>query len=387
MVYTGLSERIRELPKSQMAEIIKIAEEDKTVISLGPGEPDFTAPAIIRQAMKKALDKGFTHYSPASGRKELLEALAKKVRKENKIRVENPETQIVATSGSTEAILMSILSIVDVGEELLIPNPGFLTYKPAVELIEGNPIDYNLSSSDGFQIHTEEISKLCTPKTQGIMVNSPSNPTGTVLKKKVLEEIASLAVEKNFLIISDEAYEHFVYEGAKHLSIASLNGMQDRVLTLMSFSKSFAMPGFRLGYAIGPENLVKAMQNFHLYTTLSPCTMSQIAGITALQKCKREVEKMRSEYAKRRKFILEGLREVEGLEVEVEPEGAFYVFPKILNGMNSIQAAKFLLEKARVLAVPGTEFGTNGEGFLRLSYATALPKIKTAIERMKEKFK
>ena len=387
MAYTGLSKRVKELPKSEIAQIIKLAEEDKSIISLGIGEPDFTAPVIVRQAVKKALDKGFTHYSPASGRTELLEAIAKKCRKENKLCIENPETQVIATSGSTEAILMSILSIVDVGEELLVPNPGFLAYKPAVELIQGNPIDYNLSSTDGFQIHTEEISKLCTPKTQGIIINTPSNPTGTVLKKKVLEEIANLALEKKLLIISDEAYEYFIYNNTRHVSIGSLNGMEKQVLTLQSFSKSFAMPGFRLGYAVGPEELVKAMQNFHIYTSLSPNTMSQVAAPTAFQKCWKDVRKMRNEYAKRRKFILEGLREVEGLEVEVEPEGAFYVFPKILNRMNSKQASHFLLNHAKVLTTPGTEFGTQGEGFLRMSYATALPKIKTAIERMKKEFK
>jgi len=160
--------------------------------------------------------------------------------------------------------------------------------------------------------------------------------------------------------------------------------MQDKVLTLMTFSKSFAMPGFRLGYAAGPSELITAMQRFHVYTSLSPNTMSQIAGITALEKCRKDVERMRKEYAKRRKVILEGLREVEGLEIEVEPEGAFYAFPKITNGMSSMQAAEFLLEKARVLTVPGNEFGTQGEGFLRMSYATALPKINQAIGQLKK---
>jgi aminotransferase len=387
MSYTGLSKRIKELPKSNFPAILKIAEEDKTVISLGPGEPDFNAPKAVKQALKKAVDKNLTHYSPTSGRRELLEAIAKKLRKENKIKVENPSSEIIATAGSTEAIMMGIMAIVDVGEELLIPNPGFLTYKPTVELIEGSPISYNLSDSDGFQIHAEEIAKLCTEKTQGIIINSPSNPTGTVLKRNVLEEIADLAVEKNLLVISDEAYEHLVYNPAKHLSIASLNGMQKQVLTLLSFSKSFAMPGFRLGYAVGHEELVKAMQKFHLYTSLSPNTMSQVAGVAALQKCGKDTERMQKEYAKRRKVILQGLREVEGLEVEVEPEGAFYVFPKITNGMNSSQAAEFLLKKAKVLGVPGNEFGTQGEGFLRFSYATALPKIKVAMERMQKVFR
>ena len=384
MAFNGLSKRIRELPKSNFPAIIKMAEEDKSIISLGIGEPDFPAPKKVKAALKKAVDKNFTHYSPTGGRAELQEAIAKKLRKENRIRVDDIHKQIIATSGSSEAIMMAIMGIVDIGEELLVPNPGFLTYRPTVELIDAVPVSYNLSSNDGFQIHTEEIEKLCTPKTQGIIVNTPSNPTGTVLKKKVLEELADLAIEKNIIIISDEAYEHLVYDNAKHLSMGSLNGMEEHVLSLFSFSKSYAMPGFRLGYAVGPERLVKAMQQFHLYTTLSPNTMSQIAGITALSKCGKDIEKMRIEYNKRRKVLLKGLQEIDGLEIEVAPEGAFYLFPKITNGLSSEQASKALIQKARVLTAPGNEFGTQGEGFLRMSYATALPKIKEAIERMKK---
>jgi len=387
MAFSGLSKRIRELPKSNFPAIIRMAEEDKSIISLGIGEPDFPAPKAVKQALKNAVDKNFTHYSPTAGRHELLEAIAKKLKRENKIKIDDPHRQIIATSGSSEAIMMAIMGIVDIGEELLVPNPGFVTYRPTVELIDAVPVSYNLSSEDGFQIHVEDIERLCTPKTQGIIVNTPSNPTGTVLKKKVLEEIADLAIEKNIIIVSDEAYEHLVYDKARHFSIGSLNGMEEHVLSLFSFSKSYAMPGFRLGYAVGPEKLVNAMQQFHLYTTLSPNTMSQIAGITALEKCGRDVEKMRLEYNRRRKFLLKGLQGVQGLEIEVAPEGAFYLFPRVTNGMTSEQASKALIKDAKVLTAPGNEFGTKGEGFVRMSYATAMPKLKEAVERMQENFK
>lgn len=387
MAFSGLSKRIRELPKSNFPEIVRMAAEDKSIISLGIGEPDFPAPSKVKQALKSAVSKDFTHYSPTAGRHELLEALEKKLRKENKIKVEDPHKNIIATSGSTEAIMMAIMGIVDVSEEMLVPNPGFITYRPTVELIDAVPVSYDLSSEDGFQIHAEDIAKLCTPKTQGIIINTPSNPTGTVLKRKKLEEIADLAIEKDIIIMSDEAYEHLVYDNAKHLSMASLNGMQEHVLSLFSFSKSYAMPGFRLGYAVGPEKLVKAMQQFHLYTSLSPNTMSQIAGITALSKCRKDMEIMRAEYNKRRKFLLKGLQGVGGMEIEVAPEGAFYLFPRLTNGMNSEQASKALIKNAKVLTAPGNEFGTQGEGFVRMSYATSMPKLKLAVERMQESFK
>ena len=376
-----LAERFAELPDSSFQKIMKLAEECKGIISLGPGEPDFTTPKNIIDAGKKALDEGFTHYSPPQGRKELRELIAKKAKKENKIEC-SPEN-IIVTSGSTEGILLSVLNIVDPSEEILTPNPGFIAYIPIIELMDAVPVSYYLNESNGFHLDIEEIKKKISKKTRGIILNTPSNPTGTVYKKKVLEEIAGIAIENELMVISDEAYEKFVYGNAKHISIASLNGMQSNVITLHSFSKTYAMPGFRIGYAIAPEWFTKCLTRLHVYSTLCAPTISQKMAEAALSQSQKEVQNMRNEYERRRKMILKKIKELHALHVEVEPEGAFYVFPKIkYKNFSSHEFAEFLLKEAKVLVVPGNEFGSNGEGFIRLSYATNYELIEEAMQRI-----
>ncbi len=379
-----LSERASQLPESEMPEIMKIAEENSSIISLGPGEPDFDTPKSVVEACKQALDKGYTHYSPPGGRHELKDAIAKKLEKENKIPISNPHHEICVTAGSTEAILLANMCLVDAGQEIIIPNPGFLTYKPTVELMQGFALDLHLKHESGFQIDTEELKKQINPKTRALILCTPSNPTGTVLKKKVLEEISDIAIENNLIVLADEAYEKFVYDGAKHVSIASLNGMFEHVLTLQTFSKTYAMPGFRVGYACGPKWLIDRISKLALYSSVSPSTANQLAAKFALENVHKEIEEMAEEYNKRRKYILKRLSTINGLHVEVEPEGAFYVFPLIQVEKSSRQLAHYLLQEAKVLAVPGNEFGTGGEGFLRFSYATALPKIATAMDRIED---
>lgn len=379
-----LSERAKELPESEMAEIIKIAEEDRKVLSLGPGEPDFTAPKTVIEAAKKALDKGFTHYSAPGGRHELKDSIARKLEKENKIPIHNAHNNIFVGAGSTEAMLLSSICLIDAGQEVIVPNPSFLAYKPTVELMRGNALDLKLGHENGFQIEGEEVEKLVSRKTKAIIFCTPSNPTGTVLKKKHLEEIADIAVEHELMVLSDEAYEDLVYEDAKHVSIASLNGMFEYCLTFHTFSKSFAMPGFRTGYASGPKWLIEKMSKLAVYSSISANTVSQIAAKHAIEKVKKERNAMRNEYNKRRKFVLKRIKKINGLHIEVEPKGAFYVFPKIEVEKTSKELSHYLLEKAKVLTVTGTEFGTNGEGFLRLSYATALPKIEKAFDSMEK---
>lgn len=381
--YPRLSERVGQLPTTHFDDIMRRAVEDKSIISMSIGEPDFTAPSHVLRAAQQAVQKKMTHYSPAGGRAALLDAIQKKLKKENKIKLDDPHHEIVVTNGSSEGLFLSALSLIDAGEEMLIPNPGYIAYAPVVDLMQGSPVPYTLRPQNGFELNVDEVRKQITNKTKAILICSPSNPTGNVLSKKTLEELADVAIEKKLTIISDEAYEHLVYEG-KHVSIGSLNGMKDRVISLYSFSKSYAMPGFRLGYAVGPTELIKPMQRIHLYTSISAGTISQLAGIVALQSSKNSIEKMKNEYARRRKFVLKSLNQMNGLEIEKEPQGAFYVFPKITVKKNSNQMADYLLKKAKVLTVPGNEFGTAGEGFIRLSYATALPKIKIAMERMKE---
>jgi aminotransferase len=376
-----ISERGQELPVMTLGRLLKIAEEDKRIISLGPGEPDFSAPKNIITAAKKALDKGFTHYSPAGGRADLKEAIIRKLRKDNKIHA-CPEN-IVVTAGSTEAIILGLMCTTDPGEGVMVPDPGFLVYRPTVEALSGMPISVPLHEEDGFQIDVERMERAIIPeKTNVLILNSPSNPMGTVFSKKVLEEVAGFAVEYGLLIIADEAYEKLVYGDARHISIGSLNGMEDRVLTLHSFSKTYAMPGFRLGYAVGEEKLIAAMTKLHIFTSLCAPTVSQVTAIEALKGTQEPVRKMVREYDRRRKMIVRRLNEIPGFRC-AEPKGAFYAFPNIsYYKMRSYKFAEWLLKNAKVAVVPGTEFGRMGEGFVRLSYATEYRKIEQAMENI-----
>ncbi len=377
-----LSKRVEELPDSEFEEIMRVAKEDHDVVSLGPGEPDFDAPAPIVNATINALKNGKTHYSAIPGLKELREEIARKLKKENHITLDDPDHQVCVTAGSTEALLMGLLSIVDAGEEVLVPNPSFLAYEPMVDLVTGEPLPYNLTDKDGFQIHPEDLEEKITNRTKAIILNTPSNPTGTVLSKKVLEDIADIAVEHDLIVFSDEAYEKFVFGKSKHVSMASLNGMHDHVLTCHSFSKSYAMPGFRLGYVAGHPELVREISKIHIFTSLAASTANQYGALAALRMKKSYTEKMRRSYDERRKLTLNLLKNTPSLHVEVNPEGAFYVFPRITNKQKSSEFVHSMLKKAKVLMVPGNEFGKKGEGFVRISYATKKEKIKEAFERL-----
>ncbi len=380
-----ISERYFHLPSSNFAKILKLACEDKNVISLGPGEPDFTTPEHIREAAIMAIDKGYTHYSPPGGRTDTKETIAKKLRKDNRINVSPDE--IVVTCGSQEALFLATLSLIDPGEKMIVPDPGFLAYIPMLETVTGVPVSIPLREENGFEFDPDELEKLIDRRTRVILINSPSNPTGGILKRKTLERLADIAIQHDLVIFSDEAYEKLVYDNKKHISIASLNGMKERVLTFQTFSKTYAMAGFRLGYVAGPQDLIDTMTRLHIYTTVSAPTISQIAAIEALtgdQKC---VEEMRKEYDRRRKLIIKRLEEIPRISC-LKPEGAFYAFPNITRlGMSSIQTSNFFLKKAKVLIVPGSEFGKYGEGYVRMSYATSYEKIEEAINRIEKAVK
>lgn len=383
MLRNIIAERFEELPTLTIGRFLKIAAERKDVISLGPGEPDFDSPPHIIKAAKKCLDERYTHYSPPGGRLGYKEAIIKKLKKENKIKTA-PEN-IISTTGSTEGILLSLMCTVDPGEGVLIPDPGFLAYKPTVEVLNGMPLPVPLLEEDGFQINTEKMEKVIIPeKTRAIIVNTPSNPTGTVFGKKMLEEIADFAREHDILIIADEAYEKFVYDDAKHISIGSLNGMEDYVMTLHSFSKTYAMPGFRIGYAAGPEKIVEAMTKLHIFTTLCSPTISQVTATEALNGDQGCVERMCKEYDKRRKMIIKRVNEIPGFSCPT-PKGAFYAFVNVKTfGMNSLAFSEWILKNAKVAVIPGTEFGKFGEGYIRLSYATSYDLIDKALDRIEK---
>ncbi|MBS3055322.1 MAG: pyridoxal phosphate-dependent aminotransferase [Candidatus Aenigmarchaeota archaeon] len=381
-----IAEREEELPTSEFVKIVKIAEERHDVISLGPGEPDFDTPKNIIKVAKKKLDQGFTHYTPIGGRSDTKKAIAKKLKKENKIDV-NPESQVIVTVGAKEAILLSLMSLVDPGEAVLIPDPGYLPYRSMADTITVEPLSVRLKMEDGFEYDIDEVKKVIEPKrTKAMILNSPSNPTGTVFTKKKLEEIADFAIDNSLVVISDEAYEKFVYDGSKHISIGSLNGMHNHVVSIFSFSKSYAMPGFRIGYACGPRDIIQAMTRLKMGTTLSTPTISQLAAIEALKGPQESVKRMVKEYDRRRRFMWRSLNEM-GMEC-LKPKGAFYMFPKIPRGRhNSTTFAHSLLHKTKVLVVPGTEFGKYGEGFVRMSYATSYQKIVKAMGRIEKVLK
>ncbi len=374
----GISIRELELPDAVIGKLLKLAVEDKRVISLGPGEPDFLTPKPLRDYTKKIVDQG-THYGAPQGNSELREAICTKLRKDNKIK-STPEN-ILVTCGSQEAIYVSLLASLDVSCQVIVPDPGYLVYRPAVELVDAVPVPLELREDEGWIINTDRLRRLIDKKkTHGIIINTPSNPLGTVLDKKILEEIADIAVEYDLYLFSDEAYEKLVYD-KKHVSPGSLNGMEDYVVSFYTFSKSYAMCGYRLGYVVGPEKLVQAMTKVSHYITLSAPTISQLVGVKALSLSQKYTEIMRKEYDRRRKFIVQRLNEI-GLPTMM-PHGAFYTFSRISHlRKNSYAFAQELLRKSKVAVVPGTEFGRFGEGYIRCSYATELSKIKIAMDRL-----
>jgi aminotransferase len=376
-----LSEREEQLPDQAIEKLIEIMVEHPDVLSLGPGEPDFLLPKPLVAEVKR-LSNQVNHYATPGGLIDLRKAICKKLQRDNKIKA-SPEN-IVVTCGSQEALLLSAACLLDVSEEILVPNPGFMGFLPSFELFNAAIDSYSLSEENAFEPDPDEMRKLIDKKTRVILLNSPANPTGNIISKKVLEEIADLAVEHDLAIFSDEAYEQIVYDDAKHVSIGSLNGMSDRVFTFQSFSKTFAMCGFRLGYVVAPEKAAVAIKKTHVYTTICAPTLSQKLGIKALSLPKRYTQAMVHEYDKRRKVIVKRLNGM-GLSTP-NPKGAFYTFSNIKHiNKNSSKFAFSLLKKQKVAVVPGSDFGTEGEGYIRCSFATKLPIIQKALDRI-EKF-
>ncbi len=376
-----ISRRELELPPAEIAHMIEITVEHKDIISLGPGEPDFPAPPPIVSYTKKIAGL-VNHYSPVGGKHELKEAIAKKVRKENKIKADIDN--VVVTTGSMEGFMLASICGICSGEQLIVPNPGYLGYVPCAELVDVVPVSLELKEENKFEPDPDDIEKLISKKTAALAINTPANPTGNVISKKTLEEIADIAVEHDLYIFSDEAYEHIVYDNAKHVSIGSFNGMEDYVASLFSLSKSYAMCGYRLGYCVGPDDLIAAMTKAHTYTTLSTPTISQFLAIKALSLPHKYTDRMVREYKRRRNLIVKRLNEI-GLATPL-PQGAFYAFPNIEGfSKDSRKFSRLLLNKAKVAVVPGIEFGSCGEGHIRCSYAVKYEKIEKAMDKI-EKF-
>ncbi|MCD6593410.1 pyridoxal phosphate-dependent aminotransferase [Candidatus Bathyarchaeota archaeon] len=381
-----ISQRADMVPWSGVRKMFNYAQKYSDVINLSLGEPDFDTPQHIIKAAIEAMKKGYTHYTPNAGLIEFREAVAEKLRKENGIDVD-PETEVIATVGAMGALSLAMLTVVNPGDEVLIPNPGFASYEAQVILAEGKPVSYSLNEDEGFDINAEEIAGLITNKTRAILVNTPSNPTGSVLSEKSLKKIAEIAVENDLLVISDEAYEAITYDNFRHVSIASLPDMKDRTISIFSFSKTYAMTGWRIGFAAANEEIIRQMTKLQEHLAAHPSSISQMAAIAALRGPKDHIKKMVKEYSERRELIMEELAEIPEIKC-FRPQGAFYVFPNIKAfKMSSEDFAMHILEKARVIIVPGTAFGNNGEGYVRISYAASKEEISRAMTRMKQALK
>ena len=380
----ALSDRIELVNPSEIRRLFDLAAGMENVISLGIGEPDFVTPVHIREYAKEALDRGMTHYGPNAGLPMLRKAVAEKLREQNGIEAD-PMSEVMILVGANQAFLMGLATFLKDGEEVLIPSPMFVSYAPAVVLAGGKPVEVPTYEENGFRLSVDDLENHVTEKTRALIMNTPNNPTGAVLTKKDLEEIADFAVEHNLIILSDEVYEHFVYDGAKNYSIASLDGMFERTITINGFSKTFAMTGWRLGFAAAPAWIIEKMTRFQMYNATCPVTFVQYATARALKDPRswEAVEEMRREYDRRRKLVWKRLNEM-GLPT-LKPKGAFYIFPRIKDtGLTDHQFSELMLSEARVAVVPGSAFGKAGEGYIRISYATAYEKLEEAMDRMEK---
>ena len=374
-----IADRIQAVPPSGIRRLFDFAATMDDVISLGIGEPDFVTPPPIVQAGIDSLRHGETHYTSNSGILELRRLLAGQLERLYGVSY-NPETELLITVGVSEALLLALMAILNPGDEVIVPEPCFVAYQPTVVFGGGVPVAVPTRVEDDFQVTVADLERARTPRTKAVLLGYPNNPTGAVLDRTRLEEIARWAAQHDLLVISDEIYDRLVY-GVPHTCFASLPGAWDRTLLLGGFSKSYAMTGWRIGYVAAPPDLLAAMRKIHQYIIMSAPTTAQEAAIEALKSGEPFVEEMRAEYDRRRRTIVAGFNSL-GLTC-FEPRGAFYAFPSVaVTGLTDGEFSERLLMEEHVAMVPGSAFGESGRGFVRASYATALPKIEQALERI-----
>lgn len=374
-----LSERIVEIPPSGIRKFFDIVSEMKDAISLGVGEPDFETPWHIREEGIYSLEKGRTFYTSNAGLTELREEISKYLNRRFRVSYD-PKTEIVITVGGSEAIDIALRAMLDPGDEVLVPQPSFVSYVPCAILANGVPVPIELEEKDQFKLTPEKLLEKITPKSKILVLPFPNNPTGAIMEADELEQIAKIVVEKDLFVLSDEIYAELTY-GTDHTTIASFPGMRERTILINGFSKAYAMTGWRLGYLAGPAKIVEQMLKIHQFAIMCAPTTSQYAAVSAVKNGDPDIQVMRESYDQRRRFVLHAFEEMH-LEC-FEPQGAFYVFPSIKRfGMTSDEFATRLLEEEKVAVVPGTAFGACGEGFLRVSYAYSLKNLKEALGRM-----
>lgn len=372
-----ISERVQRVPPSGIRKFFDISATMTDVISLGIGEPDFVTPAPIIQAGIRALQAGQTHYTSNSGTVELRRAIASYIERLYDISY-NPDQEILVTVGVSEALYLVMNAVLNQGDEVIVPQPSFVSYAPEVVFAGGVPVVIDTTVEDDFQVTGAAVEAAVTPRTKAILIGYPNNPTGAVMSRERLLEIAAVAERHDLLVISDEIYDRLVY-GVEHVHFATLPGMRPRTIVLGGFSKSHAMTGWRLGYALGPAEIIAAMRKIHQYTIMSAPTIAQIAIAETLDRVEDEVERMRAEYDRRRRLMVAGFNEL-GLRC-FEPRGAFYAFPNVsASGLDDQAFAEALLSEERVAVIPGSAFGASGAGFVRACYATAYEQIEQALE-------
>jgi len=375
-----LNEEVKQLKPSGIRRFFDIANEMDNVISLSIGEPDFSTPWHVRQEGIRSLEDGNTWYSPNRGFIELREEICRWLKHHYHIEYE-PKTEVVVTVGGSEAIDLCIRCLVNAGEEVLIPEPSFVCYLPLTEMAGGIPVTIETKQEDKFRLTAKALREKITPKSKLLILPFPNNPTGAVMRRKDLEEIAEVVREHNLIVLSDEIYSELTYGETRHVSFASIDGMKERTVVVNGFSKAFAMTGWRLGYAVGPKEIIGQMTKLHQYGIMSAPTMAQYAAIEAMKNGDSDIEYMRDQYDMRRRLIVDGFNSL-GLTC-FEPEGAFYVFPCIKStGLSSADFCEKLIYAEHVAVVPGSAFGSCGEGYLRVSYSYSIKHITEALSRI-----
>lgn len=374
-----LADKVVEIKPSGIRKFFDIVSEMKDAISLGVGEPDFDTPWHIRDEGIYSLEKGRTFYTSNSGLKELRQEITNYIRRKHGVSYD-PMTEVLITVGGSEAIDIGLRAMINPGDEVLIPQPSYVSYEPCAILAGATPVIINLKAENEFRLTAEELEEAITDKTKILILPFPNNPTGAIMERKDLEAIAEVILKHDIFVMSDEIYGELTYK-EKHVSIVELPGMKERTILINGFSKAYAMTGWRLGYACGPKEILQQMTKIHQFAIMCAPTTSQYAAVEALKNGDDDVAEMRTAYNQRRRFLMNAFREM-GLEC-FEPYGAFYVFPCIKEfGMTSDEFATRFLEEEKVAVVPGTAFGDCGEGYLRISYAYSLEKLKVAIGRL-----
>lgn len=374
-----LSDKVQHIQPSGIRKFFDIVSEMKDAISLGVGEPDFETPWHIRDEGIYSFERGRTFYTSNAGLKELRTEICNYLKRHHNLDYD-PMTETIVTVGGSEAIDIGLRAMINPDDEVIIPQPSYVSYEPCAFLAGAKPVIINLKAENEFRLTPEELQNAITDKTKILILPYPNNPTGAIMEREDLEKIAKIIIEKDIFVMSDEIYSALTYKG-KHVSIAEIEGMKERTILINGFSKAYAMTGWRLGYACAPKEIIKQMTKIHQYAIMCAPTISQYAAVEALKHGDNDVEEMKNEYNHRRRFLINAFKEM-NLEC-FEPYGAFYVFPSIKEfGLTSEEFATKFLEEEKVAAVPGTAFGQSGEGYLRISYAYSLDNLKIAIGRL-----